>query len=291
MTVDRAANDGGQVSSLVAQETAQNTNLTGLTTADYWRAYWAEAREISEFPFVEDIAVHLPDCGQGAFFEVGCAPGGILAQFCLRLGCEAHGIDFAADPLSVRALLEHKGVRVGQLHTGDFLAWAPPRKYDVVASFGFVEHFRDPGVIVDRQFALVRPGGHVVVTMPNYARGQWLLHRLFDPALLEGHNLRCMNRGFLRAAATRNQATLLTARYIGGRFAFCDSGKTRRGWLTERLFWRVLRLVRAATEFLPRCADPLFAPYLIAVYQASDGPASSAAGRATSWPADRCATS
>ena len=97
-----------------------------------------------------------------------------------------------------------------------------------MASFGFVEHFDDPAAVVDRQFGLVRGEGHVVVTMPNYARGQWLLHRLFDPAMLEGHNLRCMSRAFLVQAAIRNHATLLFADYVGGHFAFWDSGKHRK---------------------------------------------------------------
>jgi 2-polyprenyl-3-methyl-5-hydroxy-6-metoxy-1,4-benzoquinol methylase len=260
--------DSGRVPSRTPEDAARHSGHSAeLTTADYWREFWAETVEIPEFPFVEEIAAHLPRCGQSTFFEVGYAPGGILAQFCLRLECEAHGIDFAADPPRVRHYLESRGVRVGQLHKGDFLTWTPPQQYDIVASFGLVEHFCDPAAIIDRQFCLVRPGGYVIVTMPNYARGQWLLHRLFDPAMLQGHNLRCMNRTFLRRAAMRNGAMLLTARYVGGNFTFCDSRRSTRGWLAERLLWRTIRVLEAAMSLLPLSTNPLFSPYLIAVYR------------------------
>jgi len=239
-----------------------------LTTADYWQAQWSRLPSVPVFAFFDEVAKHLPRQEGATFFEVGYAPGGILAQFCSSLGYEAHGIDYAADPPGIRSFLEARGVRVGQLYKGDFLTWPPPRRYDVVASFGFVEHFDDPAAVVDRQFGLVRGEGHVVVTMPNYARGQWLLHRLFDPAMLEGHNLRCMSRAFLVQAAIRNQATLLFADYVGGHFAFWDSGNSRRGWVAERLLWRIVRALKLVAALLPRGTNPLFSPYLVAVYRA-----------------------
>jgi 2-polyprenyl-3-methyl-5-hydroxy-6-metoxy-1,4-benzoquinol methylase len=239
-----------------------------LVASSEWGAHWNSMEEISGFPFFRTVARYLPRKEGVDFFEIGYGAGGILAQFCGTLGYTAHGIEFATDPTRVEAYLVSKGVSIGKLHHGDFEKWRPARRYEVVASFGFVEHFTDANRIVDRHFELVLPGGYVVVGLPNFARGQWLLHKLFDWEMLKGHNVRCMNLAFLRSAANRNNATLIMASYDGGHFSFWDSGRTRRSWLRERLMWRVIGMAKRAASVVPAGSNSILSPYLLAVYRA-----------------------
>ena len=123
------------------------------------------------------------------------APGRILAEFGRRLDYEVHGVDYAADSAAIERYLRGHGCTVGEVVRADVFDWDPGRTYDVVSSFGVVEHFDDPGPPVDRHFELAAPGGRVVIGLPNFARGQHLLHWLFDRENLRRHNLRCMSLG------------------------------------------------------------------------------------------------
>ncbi len=210
----------------------------------------------------DDVAPFLPR-GEGlSFFEIGCAPGRILADFCGRLGFTAYGLDYACDPEVVEQEIRKRGIKVGKIEKGDFFCWRPQQKFDIVASFGFIEHFDDAGAVMDRHFELVKPGGTVVVGMPNFAGGQKALHWLLDRKNLKGHNTRIMNLPFLEAAARRNGAEIAQARYTGGHFDF--------GWTTRRRSWRGVSSGRSsgpsaiARRVVPGETNPWFSPFLFA---------------------------
>lgn len=242
-----------------------------LTSQNYWQTTWEGAEARRGFELFDDVAKHLPKTPGLSFFEVGCAPGGILAEFCARLGYEAHGIDYAADPREIENFLRTEGVRVGHVHKADFLTWQPERRYDIVASFGFIEHFENASEVVDRHFEMARPGGHVVITMPNFARGQKLLHWLYDRENLRLHNTKIMNLPFLKAAAQRNGARLVDARFTGGHYAFWVGGEHKLSWLPLRMMWRTDSLLKRVSGSLPEGVNPWFSPFLVAVYQTKGG--------------------
>ncbi|WP_081426708.1 class I SAM-dependent methyltransferase [Sorangium cellulosum] len=242
-----------------------------LTSQEYWENHWKGYLGTEDLgggcEIYDDVAPFLPR-GEGlSFLEIGCAPGRILADFCGRLGYTANGLDYACDPAIVEQELTKRGIRVGRIEKGDFFSWKPAEKFDIVASFGFIEHFQDAGSVVDRHFELVKPGGTVVVGMPNFAGGQKALHWLFDRKNLNGHNTRIMNLPFLEAAARRNGAEIVQARYTGGHFDF---------WLDDEaplLARRVVRKLVSATKVLARRVvpgetNPWFSPFLFAIYRA-----------------------
>lgn len=126
--------------------------------------------------------------GRGTCLELGCFPGRFLAVLG-ELGYEVHGID--RTPRTAAELapwLAGRGHRVGEFVQADFFTHQFARQYDVVCSFGVIEHFVDWASFLDRQAALVAPGGRLVVTAPNF-RG-WLqrgIHRWLDQANYARH--------------------------------------------------------------------------------------------------------
>jgi 2-polyprenyl-3-methyl-5-hydroxy-6-metoxy-1,4-benzoquinol methylase len=237
-----------------------------LASQEYWETRWEAAGPQRGFNYFDELAAHLPPRAGLDFLEIGCAPGGILAEFCGRLGYVAHGVDYASAPEPITAYLQREGVRVGQIYQADFLTWEPAQQYDVVASFGFIEHFEDAAKVVDRHFHLCRPGGTVILTVPNFGRGQKVLHWLFDRENLRRHNTRCMSIGFFRAAARRQQATLLASRYTGGPFGFwCE--EQPRSWWSQRLMWRSEAFFEQATRLLRLPSNGWLSPHLYAVYR------------------------
>jgi hypothetical protein len=159
-------------------------------------------------------------------------------------------------------VLDGAGVTVGEIWSEDIFQWNPRRRFDIVASFGFIEHFDDPGAAIARHFDLVRPEGTVLIGVPNFARGQWLLHRVFDEEMLRGHNLRAMKRGFLQSAAESCGGTAIRVRYVGGHFGFWLSGRTRRSRFRERAMWQTIRVIKMLARHAPGRSNPLLSPYL-----------------------------
>jgi len=124
----------------------------------------------------------------GHCFEVGCYPGDFLIYLSKTYGYVASGIDLT--PRVADELPEHcrrNGVEVGEILYGDFFAFAPSRGYDVVCSFGFIEHFVDCEAVIERHVRLLAKGGVLFISVPNFRWIQFCLHWLLDRPNLRRH--------------------------------------------------------------------------------------------------------
>ena len=110
-------------------------------------------------------------------------------------GFELHGVDLVdARQEGLVDWLQQQGYVLGDFHCADFSSYNPGRQYDVVLSLGFIEHFADHDTIICQQAALVRDGGWLYLTTPNFRA--WplrLWHRIVNPRSFGGHNLRAMD--------------------------------------------------------------------------------------------------
>jgi SAM-dependent methyltransferase len=180
----------------------------------YWDDLYQDrplAYEPDEVLFKEVFKRYLPRGGE--CFEVGCYPGNFLAYLGLQFDYTVSGIDATpAVATCMLPLLADLGVKVGDLVQGDFFDWQPDRQYDVVCSFGFVEHFPDTAEVLRCHARLVAPGGRLVISCPNFRRCQWLLHRWLDPVNLARHVTGAMDLS--RWQAILNRAGF-TTRYAG----------------------------------------------------------------------------
>ena len=131
---------------------------------------------------------------QGTCFEVGCFPGTYLSIFG-ELGYELYGIDLTPRVETDLPLwLKNRGYKVGKFFQADFLKYNDENKYDIVSSFGFIEHFINWDDILIKQARLVKEGGYLVVQIPNF-RGfiQRTLHIFLDKENYNLHNISSMN--------------------------------------------------------------------------------------------------
>jgi len=169
---------------------------TGGAIADsvWWDSHWETVQPFwdTNLPFRDLFSKYLVP--GGTCFEVGCYPGRFLAYLCKNFDYEANGID-SSPYVSTRlpAFLHNLGVRVGEIIHGDFLTYSPRRTYDVVCSFGFLEHFEDYRRVIELHARLVKPGGTLLLTCPNMRGLQWFRTLMFKPDDLRHHVLGSMN--------------------------------------------------------------------------------------------------
>jgi SAM-dependent methyltransferase len=97
----------------------------------------------------------------GRLLDVGCGKGRFLAA-AKAAGWEVLGVEFA--PASAEAARAAYGVEV---IAGDFLELDLPGDFDAVTMWHVLEHLPDPSTAVARAAGLLRPGGRIVISVPN----------------------------------------------------------------------------------------------------------------------------
>lgn len=107
-----------------------------------------------------------PNC---RYIEIGCAPGKMLVWVARELRADVAGLDYSEVGIrQCRALANILELKI-DLHQEDFFQHSLSlESFDVVTSFGVIEHFDDPAPVVKRHIDLVKPGGVAIITIPNY---------------------------------------------------------------------------------------------------------------------------
>jgi len=150
--------------------------------------------------------------------EVGAFPGSHLLWLALDHGYRPTALDTRPEVLALPRLFAERGVEVTAIQA-DFLEWSPPEPFDLVCSFGVVEHFEDFSGVIRRHWDWVKPGGYLLLTIPAWSPVQAGLRRLIYTRsrwreVCTAHNLSAMNLRRLRSAvAACPGCRLMLARY------------------------------------------------------------------------------
>lgn len=101
--------------------------------------------------------------------EVGCARSQALPVLAKRLGVSVAGIDYSPNGCEqTRVMMQREGVS-GDVFCHDIFAVPDSLKgsFDVVISFGLIEHFSNTNEIVSALAGLLKPGGVIFTNIPN----------------------------------------------------------------------------------------------------------------------------
>lgn len=174
-------------------------DMDDLTSSSYWDQRWG-SRARRRLPRARKNSVladilDLPTSQSASVLEIGCAPGSMLARMAqLRPQHHYHGLDYSERGLEeARVLLQRAGISAA-LHLGDYHTFIPDEPYDLVVSFGVLEHAGDPVAAIARHMGMARPGGCVAISLPNYSHPfvQRMARRI-DPDVFKTHNVSVMD--------------------------------------------------------------------------------------------------
>ncbi|HEX5222715.1 MAG TPA: class I SAM-dependent methyltransferase [Verrucomicrobiae bacterium] len=199
-----------------------------------------------------------PAGGSGSCLELGCFPGRYLAVFA-ELGFEVHGLDRTPRITpDLRDWMHQQGYAVGEFICGNVFQHAFSRQYDVVCSFGLIEHFSNWAELLEIHARLVTPGGTLIVSAPNF-RGfyQRKLHEWFDPVNLAEHNLDAMHPKRWADTIRPLGFAVEMCGYIGP-YDFWVGAQPRAAW--QVLAIKVLRRLKLLGRCLPDNVG-FYAPY------------------------------
>lgn len=184
--------------------------------------------------------------------EAGSGGSVILPYFSTQFQLRAEGIENSPAGIQTsRAIAAKCGVDT-PIHNADLfkLPTSLMARYDIVFSYGLVEHFRPTTIILDRLRDIARPGGHLVTIIPNMRGLMGWCQKAANPEVFaihvplsaaelaqahRGSGLEVIAQGYLMtvnfSAINFSGPNRLVAR-LGPRLA---SWTSKAVWLAERL--------------------------------------------------------
>ena len=110
----------------------------------------------------------------GEVLEVGTATGYLSSEMAKR-GCEVTGIE--QDPQMAELARRHcREMIVGDIETLDLGTMG---RYDAIIFGDVLEHLRNPRAVLEKMSGLLRPGGKILISLPNVANIWVRLNLLF----------------------------------------------------------------------------------------------------------------
>jgi len=165
-----------------------------LTDRLLWDEEWA-GRRTRDFNPKRNYLHHIQDKllsgklspGNKELLEVGCGSGKYLVHFAREFGYTVSGIDFSLKGTEMaRRKLEEDGVEANIVHS-DFFTYDFEKRYDVVFSAGFIEHFSDTRAVVEKMIGLTKVGGVLIATIPNFAGLLGTVRKAFNHEVYRQH--------------------------------------------------------------------------------------------------------
>jgi SAM-dependent methyltransferase len=203
--------------------------------------------------------------------EIGCGNSAYLPYFHKYFGFKIFGIDYSQLACEqTKKILEREHVE-GEIILGD--AFNPPQemtgKFDVVTSFGVVEHFDRTAETLKEFYKFLKPGGLMITLIPNLAGLSGWLQKKFFRRVYDIHIP--MDKNFLDAEIKKAGLELVYSEYCQGlniNVVLLDAkGRAKFYWLKKifiRLFRYAIKIVWIFEMLLrPLPAGKIFSNYII----------------------------
>lgn len=204
-------------------------------------------------------------------FEVGCAPGKWMVYLREHFGYFVAGCEYLPAAVGkTKENLSYHGFseKDFRLISGDFFEMDEDTQYDLVYSFGFIEHFEDPEKVLDAHLRLLKPGGRLIVGLPSFRGVNYRIQKVIDNyihnPLLPAHNLEAMNPKIYKEYGRLRGLKVLFSGFIGG----FEASLFNTGAIKNRVYKLVIRvLVGLLRRVFPRRGNLLIGSYILAVFE------------------------
>jgi len=215
---------------------------------------------------------YLPPGPGKSCLEIGCFPGRNLIFLHKKLGYYPMGVDYTVHLSRVPTLFKQEGIEEYRLLQTDFLELPAGIKADLVFSMGFVEHFDNFEAVLRKHVEHTKPGGYIVVEIPNFRYCQYYLHKLFDAEILRKHVLKVMRPKVLAEGLQRAGATVIMSTYWETFDWWCDNSPQSR---LAGALCRCLYLLSNQTKWYlkrldwDRVPNRWFSPFIVCIAKIS----------------------
>ncbi len=128
--------------------------------AEYFQHYPIKSSRYSS----HDYALRLTGKDKD-ILDIGCGEGFFASKLKMN-GHRVTGIDFLATPANLQAMESYSQMN---LDTGELGAVLGGRRFDYVLLLDVLEHLKDPERLLSEAKKALRPGGRIIISVPNIA--------------------------------------------------------------------------------------------------------------------------
>ena len=261
-----------------------NMSAKELTERGFWDNYWeirnSEAAEIKRSSEVSSVNAildvfdkYLPVNGDFHVLEIGGAPGQYLIYMAKNFKYHLHSLDFSKigneQTLRNLTIADIKiDIYENDLFSENLMEDLP--QFDIVYSLGFIEHFYDLNQVVKKHTDLLRPGGILLLGVPNLGGIYGFFLRRTAPRLLGIHNLEAMKNNNWNKFEKELNLTTLFKGYVGGFEPLAMKKLERKNLMARSMHFIAKRLVTISSfrlNLFRKFNSRYWSTYLIGIYK------------------------
>lgn len=244
-----------------------------IVSKDYWSNFWSKYKpEIVTSVLFEDIfEKYLSYNPKLRCIEIGCVPGNFLIFLHKRYGYRIYGMDYCDEFETLIENMKINGVRRYKIFKENFLFWNPALRFDIVCSFGFIEHFTNYEEVIEKHIHLLKRDGLLIITVPNFRYGQAILHILFKDFqnVVKTHNLTVMNPRTLKKLLEKKGLKIIFLNYYQTFDFWLVNPREGNSFnsIEKLLLWLIWRIKTFLTKFKVTIPNKYFSPHIVCVAQ------------------------
>ncbi|WP_158798579.1 bifunctional 2-polyprenyl-6-hydroxyphenol methylase/3-demethylubiquinol 3-O-methyltransferase UbiG [Pedobacter sp. L105] len=239
-----------------------------LTDRQFWVNYWESKTGLSvnipaNYLFHKELGSIIQTRQVKTAIELGGFPGYYAVFLKKYFKLDVTLLDYFVHQPVTNALLEANELKESDIHIieTDLFNHKEVQRYDLVLSCGLIEHFNDTDDIIQRHIHFLKPGGTLLITLPNFKALNGWFQKVFDKANYDKHNIHCMDPELLASISRKAGLEVVQSKYFGHFSLWLEDEKNKPAGV--RLFKKSVWLLgKVFTKVFPFNSRQL-SPYII----------------------------
>ncbi|MDB4924288.1 bifunctional 2-polyprenyl-6-hydroxyphenol methylase/3-demethylubiquinol 3-O-methyltransferase UbiG [Mucilaginibacter sp.] len=239
-----------------------------LTDRSFWKSFWESRVGLifnikRDYIFGDILAKIIAEKGAKTAIELGGFPGYYAIYLKKYQDMDTTLLDYFIHPGLVNELLAKNGLQENDIKIieADLFTYEPEVQYDMVLSFGLIEHFSDTKAIIENHLPFLKPGGTLFITLPNFKGINGWVQRKFDLENYNKHYIESMNPALL-ADYCRQLGLKDVASYYHGRFSMWLENKATQSAFAKAFVNTLWFTGKVITKFI-KFESKMLSPYIV----------------------------
>jgi len=239
-----------------------------LTDRAFWKAFWESRKNLifylkPDYVFGDILGKLIDEKNIKSAIELGGFPGYYSVYLKKYKQLDTTLFDYYIHPGLIKQLLEKNGLKEGDINIieSDLFNYQPEKLYDMVLSFGLIEHFSDTSAIIKTHLQFLKPGGVLFITLPNFTGVNGWVQRNFDKENYDKHYIDCMNPALL-AEVAKQLGLKQVESYYHGRFTVWLENKSEQSSIAKAVVKAIWVAGKVFTKIVPVESKTL-SPYIV----------------------------
>lgn len=243
--------------------------MNELTDRLFWEGYWESKtddlqKEIPKKDIFYPVFQELIDKNKiHSAIELGGFPGYYTIYLKKTTDIKVSLLDFFIHKKITKQLFEANGLQENSIEIieADLFNYTPEKQYDLVFSFGLIEHFEDTKDVVLRHLPFLKNEGTLLITLPNFNSVNGWFQKHFDRKNYDIHNIKSMDIVLLKSIVQNAGMKNVQCNYYGQFSVWLEDEKNRP--LTVRILKKIVWILGKIFSKTIRINTKALSPYIV----------------------------